>query len=129
MTKPTILVRRAWRMLFYPAFVAVVAAPAVRVLGLKGAFELSALALAWFVFTRLLLIFCVGSVLSSIRSIRTASSRVRFAMFGVVIDSCGVIAARWFDHRLIWSAVAAIVFTEPVFWWHEATRSPEVSTA
>lgn len=124
--KYSILTARAGWILFYPAFIAVVSAPAVRVLGLKGAVELAVLALAWFAFTRLLLIFYVGSVVSNTRA---ASSYIVLAVCGAVIDSGGVIAATWFDHRLIWSAVAAIVFTEPVLWWHEATRSPRTSKA
>jgi hypothetical protein len=117
---PSLIKRFGW-LIFYPGFVALVTAPAVRVLGLEAAMRLSAAALAWFAFTRLLLIAIAGAV---VYKTRASSYYLVLVLCGAVIDSGGVLAALWLDHRLIWSAVAAILLTEPWFWW-----SPGMSKA
>jgi hypothetical protein len=105
-------------LLFYPAFFVVVCAPAVPFLGVKEGLSFALLALAWFVFGRLLILVCLAG------GLKTHAPRWLVPLLGsMVVDTAGVAAALWLDTRLIWSVLGAVAITEMVFRRDEATAT------
>jgi hypothetical protein len=114
-----VFAQRLVGILFYPAFFIVVCAPAVPVLGVTEMFAFASLALAWFVFGRLLVLVYLASAFRT-----RASLWIVQAIGSSLVDIGGVTTALWFDSRLIWSVLGAVVITEIVFRRDEATATP-----
>jgi hypothetical protein len=113
-----VFAQRLVGLLFYPAFFVVVCAPAVPVLGVKEGFAFALLALAWFVFGRLLILVCLAGGLGA-----HASRWIVQALGSIVVDTVGVAAALWLDGRLVWSVLGAVAITEMVFRRDEVTAT------
>jgi len=111
-----VLAQRLVGLLFYPVFFVLVGAPAVPVLGVKEGLAFALLALAWFVFVRLLILVCLAGGLDA-----HAPRWIVQALGSILVDIVGVSVALWLDARLVWSVLGAVAITEMVFRRDELT--------
>jgi hypothetical protein len=106
------MVEKLAAALFYPFFLAAVSAAAAPVVGIKDGAMLSLVALAWFVFGRLL----VNIYSCAVAGDKTRSLRRPLAVGSLIVDGLGILVTLRIDSDLIWSTLVAIALSEAVTW-------------
>ena len=102
--------------IFYILFLATVCALAGRVLGLKEGLMFSLIALAWFVFGRLLVMVYLCAISHLMTRSHQPAVLLSVLLSSVIVDGLGVLVTLRVDPDLIWSALSAIVLSEGALW-------------
>ncbi|MBV9478690.1 MAG: hypothetical protein JO315_21680 [Acidobacteria bacterium] len=97
--------------LVFAASVLVSGAPAVPILGIRGAVAFGILLSAWLLFARVLVAAVVGHPVTQMVSLRVGTIAC-----SVVSGGAAIVAAAALDVRLVWGALCAVAFSEWFYW-------------